>query len=268
MAPPKRGRKSGAGYADDDEEYIVQNDSDYEEQHTSGRRKSAAPQKRGRKKTVAAPTSSVIHTTSISQGSIQEQQYQDFSKTLVLKPDHASRPVWITQDNLIYLEAFSPLYHQAYDFLVAIAEPESRPEFIHTYKLTENSLYAAVAVSIDTESIIKVLNRLCKTNVPAEVEEYIRQCTYTFGKAKIVLKENNFHIESKQPEILRELLKNPVISNARASNESDAAASVLASSTTTTTVYASGASGVSGASHSTHTASSSSSGYCVSSTAG
>lgn len=53
---------------------------------------------------------------------------------------------------------------QAYDFLVAIAEPVSRPEFVHEYKLTPYSLYAAVAVSIDTESIIKVLNRLSKVS--------------------------------------------------------------------------------------------------------
>lgn len=51
---------------------------------------------------------------------------------------------------------------QAYDFLVAISEPVARPEFVHEYKLTPYSLYAAVAVSIDTETIIKVLNRLSK----------------------------------------------------------------------------------------------------------
>lgn len=45
---------------------------------------------------------------------------------------------------------------------MAIAEPVSRPEFVHEYKLTPYSLYAAVAVSIDTDSIIKVLNRLSK----------------------------------------------------------------------------------------------------------
>jgi DNA excision repair protein ERCC-3 len=47
------------------------------------------------------------------------------------------------------------------------------------------------------------------------VIEYIRSCTYTFGKAKIVLKDNRFFIESRHQDILRELLKNPVIRNAR-----------------------------------------------------
>lgn len=146
--------------------------------------------------------------------------FQDFSKELVLKPDHEHRPIWISKDRLIFLEAFSSLYQQAYDFLVAIAEPESRPEFIHTYRLTENSLNAAVAISIDADSIIKVLNRLCKTNVPAEVVKFIKDTTYTFGKAKIVLKNNSYYVESKYPEILKELLKNPVIYQARDENES------------------------------------------------
>lgn len=150
-------------------------------------------------------------SSTLVDGFLDLEEYRDYSKILTLKSDHASRPLWITKENLIFLEAFSPIYHQAYDFLVAIAEPESRPEYIHTYRLTENSLYAAVAVSIDTESIITVLNRLCKTNLPKDVEEFIRSCTYTFGKAKIVLKDNNFFIESKYSEVLKELLRNPAI---------------------------------------------------------
>ncbi|CAM9584486.1 unnamed protein product, partial [Hapterophycus canaliculatus] len=98
---------------------------------------------------------------------------------------------------------------EAYDFLVAISEPVSRPEFVHEYKLTPYSLYAAVAVSIDTDSIVKVLNRLSKTPVPDSVETFIRACTVSYGKAKLVLKHNKHYIESPFPEVLRELLKNP-----------------------------------------------------------
>jgi DNA excision repair protein ERCC-3 len=145
----------------------------------------------------------------------ENETFRDYSNELQLKPDHEQRPIWVTKDNLIFLEAFNPLYQQACDFLVTIAEPEARPEYIHTYRLTQNSLYAAVAVSINTETIIKILNRLCKTNVPSEVISFIEQSTYTFGKAKIVLKDNHFYIESQFPDILKELLKNPNIRNAR-----------------------------------------------------
>ena len=81
--------------------------------------------------------------------------------------------------------------------------------------MTEDSLYAAVALGIDTDKITKTLNRLCKTDVPAAVITYIRNCTYTFGKAKLVLKDNRFYVESQFPEVLRELLKNPTIRDAR-----------------------------------------------------
>ena len=51
----------------------------------------------------------------------------DFSESLKLKLDHASRPLWINpEDGRIVLEGFSPLAEQAQDFLVAVAEPVSR----------------------------------------------------------------------------------------------------------------------------------------------
>lgn len=51
---------------------------------------------------------------------------QDFS-WLHLKPDHASRPLWISpEDGHIILEAFSAIAEQAQDFLTAISEPVSR----------------------------------------------------------------------------------------------------------------------------------------------
>jgi hypothetical protein len=54
---------------------------------------------------------------------------------------------------------------QAYDFLIAIAEPVCRPECVHEYQLTPHSLYAAVSVGLETETIINVLNRLSKVKM-------------------------------------------------------------------------------------------------------
>lgn len=60
----------------------------------------------------------------------------DFSY-LKLKPDHFSRPIWISpNDGRIILESFSPLAEQAQDFLITIAEPISRPSHIHEYRIT------------------------------------------------------------------------------------------------------------------------------------
>ncbi len=143
-----------------------------------------------------------------------EVNYFNFSN-LPLKPDHASRPIWVCPNGRIFLEAFSPIYKQAYDFLVAISEPVSRPEFLHEYKLTPYSLYAAVSVSIETESILKVLERLSKNPIPSCISTFIRDCTLSYGKAKLVLYLNEFYIESLYPQVLRKLLTNADIRMAR-----------------------------------------------------
>jgi DNA excision repair protein ERCC-3 len=138
----------------------------------------------------------------------------DFSQ-MALKRDHISRPCWTCPDGTIYLEAFHDLYLQAYDFLVAIAEPVARPEFVHQYKLTPYSLYAAVATNIETDSIIGVLDRLSKHALPPTVSKFIRDCTSKYGKAKLVLKHNKMYVESEHPMVLRELLRDPTIAQAR-----------------------------------------------------
>jgi DNA excision repair protein ERCC-3 len=138
----------------------------------------------------------------------------DFS-SLPLKSDHISRPCWTCPNGTIYLEAFHPLYVTAYDFLVAISEPIRRPEYIHEYQLTPYSLYAAVATNIDTESIVKTLNRFSKNVLPMDVATFIRECTKRYGKAKLVLKHNRYYVESDYPEVLRELLRDEAISQAR-----------------------------------------------------
>ena len=72
------------------------------------------------------------------------------------------RPLWVCPDGRIFLETYSPVYKQAYDFLIAVAEPVCRPEAVHEYVMTPHSLYAAVSVGLETDTIVSVLNRLSK----------------------------------------------------------------------------------------------------------
>ncbi|PSC73140.1 DNA repair helicase XPB1-like [Micractinium conductrix] len=142
-----------------------------------------------------------------------DEQFQDFSR-LQLKPDHHNRPLWVTPDARIFLETFSPVYKQAYDFLIAIAEPVSRPEFIHEYQLTPHSLYAAVSIGLECGAILGVLARLSKNVLPPQILEFVRECTQNYGKVKLVLQQNRFFVESPHPEILRKLLADPVVKDA------------------------------------------------------
>lgn len=47
---------------------------------------------------------------------------KDYRHEMKLKPDHASRPLWVAPDGHIFLESFSPVYKHAHDFLIAVAE--------------------------------------------------------------------------------------------------------------------------------------------------
>lgn len=134
---------------------------------------------------------------------------------LVLKEDHENRPLWVSDKGHIFLESFAPLHELAQDFLTAIAEPVSRPEHIHEYKLTPYSLYAAVSVGLETEVIISVLGKLCKTPVPEGIISFIRSCTLSYGKVRLVLHHNRYWVESQFPSILQLLLKDPEIASCR-----------------------------------------------------
>ena len=94
------------------------------------------------------------------------------------------RPLWVTPDYRIFLETFSPVYKPAYDFLIAIAEPVSRPETIHEYHLTMHSLYAAVSVGLPTATIIEVLERLSKNTLDTSLKDFITNSTQNYGKVR------------------------------------------------------------------------------------
>lgn len=141
---------------------------------------------------------------------------------LQLKPDYQNRPLWIdASKGRIFLESFSPLAEQAQDFLITIAEPQSRPSFLHEYALSPHSLYAAVSVGLSPGDIINTLERFLKTPLPDEIRAFIESCTASFGKVKLVLKNTKYFVESADPVVLQKLLKDPVIGPLRTHQSDD-----------------------------------------------
>ena len=144
---------------------------------------------------------------------------KDFS-WLSLKPDHENRPLWIDPNVApgskkgpkITLESFSPLASQATDLLTTIAEPQSRPSYMHEYRFTEHSLYAALSVGLRGEDIIRALEKLSKTPVPEAVIEFISRHTKTYGKIRIVLRNNVWYLESEDRALLAHIRSDEQIS--------------------------------------------------------
>lgn len=213
-APTKRNRREKLG-EDEGEELNYELYSDEEDDVNESVSKSLVPR--------SATINLTTLTRKLAAQANQERSdavshlfdQQDYN-FLSLRTDHQHRPFWISPDDgHIILEGFSPIVEQAQDFLTAIAEPVSRPALIHEYKITSYSLYAAVSVGLETEAIIGVLNRLSKVPVPESIVKFIRECTLSYGKVKLVLKHNKYYIESSYPEVLQTLLKDPTIRDAR-----------------------------------------------------
>ncbi|XP_072902376.1 general transcription and DNA repair factor IIH helicase/translocase subunit XPB [Hemitrygon akajei] len=153
----------------------------------------------------------------VEQAVVKEDEYgaKDYRIQMTLKDDHSSRPLWVAPDGHIFLEAFSPIYKYAQDFLVAIAEPVCRPTHTHEYKLTAYSLYAAVSVGLQTSDIIEYLQKLSKTSIPDGILQFIKLCTVSYGKLKLVLKHNRYFVESTHPDVIQKLLQDKVIKQCR-----------------------------------------------------
>uniref|UniRef100_A0A8B9D9P2 General transcription and DNA repair factor IIH helicase/translocase subunit XPB n=1 Tax=Anser cygnoides TaxID=8845 RepID=A0A8B9D9P2_ANSCY len=119
----------------------------------------------------------------------------------------------LAPDGHIFLEAFSPVYKYAQDFLVAIAEPVCRPTHIHEYKLTAYSLYAAVSVGLQTSDITEYLQKLSKTGVPDGIIQFIkvRLCFSLFFPFR-------YFVESTHPDVIQQLLQDHVIKDCRLRN--------------------------------------------------
>lgn len=145
---------------------------------------------------------------------------QNNDSEIALKENHCEYPLWISYKGRIFLENFNPSSENAHDFLVAISEPVSRPAFIHEYKLTPYSLFAAVSTGLETADIIDGLERLSKTFLSPAIKDLITSCTESYGKVKIVLKENKYWIESVHFNVLRKLLEDDIISISRDHNVS------------------------------------------------
>lgn len=154
---------------------------------------------------------------------------RDYTKIVALREDHDARPIWVAPDGHIFLETFSPVYKHAHDFLITIAEPVSRPESVHEYKLTAYSLYAAVSVGLETKDIVEYLRRLSKTTLPESVITFINSCTLSYGKLKLVLRQNKYFVESSFPELIQKILEDPIIANCRQPSENDSLITTIVS---------------------------------------
>ena len=139
----------------------------------------------------------------ISARSDVKKSFQD----LEFIPNSSNRPAIVFPDGHIFLETYSPFYNKVIDFIVAIAEPCSRPKYMQEYQITSYSLFAAVSIGLSGDEIIRVLQLISKTPITEEFKEYLKDRCNSVGRLKLVLKEQRYFIEAKEQSLLQDLLR-------------------------------------------------------------
>ena len=126
--------------------------------------------------------------------------------------DLQSKPLYVNYDGLIILETSSKNAKIATEFLITISEPISRPQNIHEYRITSYSLYAAASVGLSTDEILETLDSFSRNVIPSSMSRFIRDCTISYGKLRLVMDNKNFFLEFvTQDEFLKNRLLGDII---------------------------------------------------------
>src|SRR5580658_10725760 len=88
-----------------------------------------------------------------------------------------ANPLIVQSDRSILVEVDNPRYAAARDALAPFAELEKSPEHIHTYRITNLSLWNAAAAGITAKQMLEVLREFTKfplpTNLGADLAEVV-----------------------------------------------------------------------------------------------
>ena len=96
-----------------------------------------------------------------------------------------TNPLIIQGDRSILVEVNNPKYAAARDALAPFAELEKSPEHIHTYRLTNLSLWNAAAAGLTAAQMVKVLQTFTKFPIPHNVAPDIEEVVQRYGRVRL-----------------------------------------------------------------------------------
>jgi DNA excision repair protein ERCC-3 len=97
-----------------------------------------------------------------------------------------TNPLIVQGDRSILVEVDNPRYAEARDALAPFAELEKSPEHVHTYRLSNLSLWNAAAAGMTAEAMVEVLRRYTKFPLPTNLAADISETVSRFGRVKLL----------------------------------------------------------------------------------
>ncbi len=95
-----------------------------------------------------------------------------------------ANPLIVQGDRTVLVEVDNPRYAEARDALAPFAELEKSPEHIHTYRLTNLSLWNAAAAGMSAAQMVDVLARFSKFPLPGNLPIDLAETVSRYGRVQ------------------------------------------------------------------------------------
>jgi DNA excision repair protein ERCC-3 len=118
-----------------------------------------------------------------------------------------ANPLIVQGDRTVLVEVDNPRYAEARDCLAPFAELEKSPEHIHTYRLTNLSLWNAAAAGMNAEAMVEVLGRFSKFPLPTSLAADLAETVSRYGRVKLLKHEDHLQLVCSDRPLLEELAR-------------------------------------------------------------
>ncbi|MCE9532068.1 MAG: DEAD/DEAH box helicase [Planctomycetes bacterium] len=123
-----------------------------------------------------------------------------------------ANPLIVQADRSILVEVDNPRYAAARDALAPFAELEKSPEHIHTYRVTNLSMWNAAAAGITAEQMLDVLKKYTKFPLPANLAADFEEVVSRYGRIRLEKYEGErLQIICGDVPLLEELIRQPSV---------------------------------------------------------
>ncbi len=122
-----------------------------------------------------------------------------------------SNPLIVQGDRTVLVEVDNPKYAAARDALAPFAELEKSPEHIHTYRLSNLSLWNAAAAGLTAQAMLDVLSQYSKFPIPGNLFTDLAETVSRYGRIKLEKHEDKLRLVCPDKPLLAELTRQPKV---------------------------------------------------------
>ncbi len=115
------------------------------------------------------------------------------------------KPIILQGDGSLLLEVDCYDFEDIRAYLLNFTELIKSPEHIHTYRITNVSLWNAASFNFKSEDIIAFFEKYSQYALPKNIISMIKETIKKYGRLKIIKNGDRFYLQSEDIDIIREI---------------------------------------------------------------